>query len=245
MTDDYAYLTRHRQVWARKAVLRRIYSEQFYAPLLAYRGPRTLEIGSGPGLLEGIAPGVIRTDILPSPYIHVAADAHHLPFADGTLDSVIGLDVLHHFDTPVRVLRELARVLRPGGAVALVEPWITPFSRFVYTYLHQEHCDLRVEPWRDTSQFEVGADKAAFDGNAAIPFRLVQQLARDASVLPELPLERCEPFCLFTYLLSFGFKRASLLPAMAYPFAYHLERVTRPLWQRPAALRALLVWRKP
>jgi SAM-dependent methyltransferase len=239
--DDESYLVTHRRVWAEKPVLRRIYAEQFYAPLLAYRGARTLEIGSGPGLLSDIAPDVIRTDILPSPFIHLAADAHRLPFADGTFDSVIGLDVLHHFETPVRVLHEIARVLRPGGRLALVEPWITPFSRFVYTHLHQETCDLRVQPWLDTSQFAAGKHKAAFDGNAAIPYRLVQH----PEALPEWQLERCEVFCLFTYLLSLGFKRGSLLPAAAYPFVYRMERMTAPLWRRPAALRALLVWRKP
>jgi SAM-dependent methyltransferase len=238
--DDFGYLTKHRRVWAAKPVLRRIYQEQFYAPLLEYAGARTLEIGSGPGLLGEIAPDVIRTDILPSPYVHLAADAHCLPFADGGFDSVIGLDVLHHLDTPVRVLREAARVLRPGGTLALVEPWITPFSRFVWTYLHQERCDMAVEPWKDASQFDAGTAKEAFDGNAAIPYRLVQH----PEALPELHLERCDTFSLFTYVLSFGFKRASLLPLFAYPLVYGFEQATRPLWKRPAALRALLVWRK-
>jgi ubiquinone/menaquinone biosynthesis C-methylase UbiE len=38
-----------------------------------------------------------------------------LPFADGTFDLVISSFALHHWDRPLEVLDEIARVLRPGG----------------------------------------------------------------------------------------------------------------------------------
>jgi SAM-dependent methyltransferase len=46
------------------------------------------------------------------------ADAHRLPFADGAFDLVVSSFSLHHWDDPVRVLDEIARVLRrpePGN----------------------------------------------------------------------------------------------------------------------------------
>lgn len=44
------------------------------------------------------------------------ADGHSLPFADGSLDLVISSFALHHWDDPLRVLDEVARVLRrPEG----------------------------------------------------------------------------------------------------------------------------------
>lgn len=56
------------------------------------------------------------------------APAEHLPFADGTMSAVIMLDVLEHLDDPAAALREISRVLRPGGLfhIALpleVQPW--------------------------------------------------------------------------------------------------------------------------
>jgi SAM-dependent methyltransferase len=245
MREDFDYLESHRQVWARKPVLRRLYREQFYRPLLEHRAPgtRTLEIGSGPGLLKEIAPEVWRTDILPSTYIHYAVDAEHLPFASGALDNVIGLDVLHHINTPIRSLQEVARALRVGGRLILVEPWITPFSRFVYTYIHQETCDLNARPWEDDRQFEK--NKKAFDGNPAIPYLLIARGRQElATALPSLQLRCVKPFCSLTYLLSFGFKSPNLLPGFLYPSLYSLECVTQPLWEKWAALRALLVWEK-
>ena len=247
MSDsDYEYLRRHRAIWSEKPVLRHIYGEQYYARLLRACAPgsKILEIGSGPGFIAEFAPDVIRTDILPSPWINCAVDAHELPFAAGTFDNVLGLDVLHHFNKPTRVLGEVSRVLRPGGRFVLVEPWITPFSRLVYTYLHQEECDLSARPWlEEDDQFQH--DKKAFDGNAAIPYLFIKYGGDTlAHTLPDLKLLNVEQFSLFTYLLSFGFKPANLLPAFLYKPAYAVEEASRPLWAKLAALRALIVWEK-
>jgi SAM-dependent methyltransferase len=50
------------------------------------------------------------------------ATAERLPFEDGTLDFVWIIDVLEHVDDPERVLREVARVLKPGGGFHIVLP---------------------------------------------------------------------------------------------------------------------------
>jgi len=48
------------------------------------------------------------------------ADLAALPFADRSFDDVLLLNVLTHVESPARVLGESARVLRPGGRLALV-----------------------------------------------------------------------------------------------------------------------------
>jgi SAM-dependent methyltransferase len=49
----------------------------------------------------------------------VRSDAARLPFAGGTFDSVVANHMLYHVDDPDAVLREFARVLRPGGRLAV------------------------------------------------------------------------------------------------------------------------------
>jgi SAM-dependent methyltransferase len=48
-------------------------------------------------------------------------DAHQLDFPDASLDTVIGRAILHHLDYE-RALREIHRVLRPGGSAIFLEP---------------------------------------------------------------------------------------------------------------------------
>ena len=86
----------------------------------------------------------------------------------------------------------------------------------------------------------------AFDGNQAIPYLLFGPRHRSETLraLPELKLVVLEPFCLFAYLLSGGFKPMNLLPAFLYPAVSRFERATLPLWRRAAALRVLLVLEK-
>ena len=49
----------------------------------------------------------------------VRCDAAGLPFATGCFDAVIANHMLYHLDDPEVALREFARVLRPGGRLAV------------------------------------------------------------------------------------------------------------------------------
>jgi SAM-dependent methyltransferase len=236
----------HRRLWRIKPVLAGVY-EPWFAALLAAAPPRAqvLEVGAGPGWLKEAARKRradlrwIASDLHPAPWNTVAADAGRLPFAAESFDAVVGLDVLHHLAAPADFFREAARGLRAGGRIALVEPWITPLSWPIYRFLHREECRLSVDPWRPFP--EHGKD--SFDGDAAVPWRM----ARDT------PKERWNEFGLrpprvvrlnaFAYLLSLGFRPASLLPAGSVPAVIAMDRATQPL-AALTALRAVLTWDK-
>ena len=48
-------------------------------------------------------------------------DGHALPFSDGSFDLVVSSFALHHWDDPLRVLDEIARVLKPDGRYYLAD----------------------------------------------------------------------------------------------------------------------------
>ena len=48
-------------------------------------------------------------------------DAQALPFADGSLDIAVTSYALHHFSDPARTVAEMARVLRRGGRVGILD----------------------------------------------------------------------------------------------------------------------------
>jgi ubiquinone/menaquinone biosynthesis C-methylase UbiE len=64
------------------------------------------------------------------------ADCRQLPFADRTKDVLIVQGGLHHLpalpEDLDRTFSEMQRVLRKDGRVLFVEPWLTPFLKFVH-----------------------------------------------------------------------------------------------------------------
>jgi ubiquinone/menaquinone biosynthesis C-methylase UbiE len=71
------------------------------------------------------------------------ADCRALPFPDASRDVLVVQGGLHHLqslpDDLVRTLDETRRVLRPGGRIVVVEPWLTPFLSFVHAM-----CEVRL-----------------------------------------------------------------------------------------------------
>jgi len=66
------------------------------------------------------------------------ADAHALPFADGSFDLLFSIAVLESLAHPYRAMQEALRVLRPGGrlvaSVAFLTPYI-PMAQFHWTHV--------------------------------------------------------------------------------------------------------------
>ncbi len=56
----------------------------------------------------------------------VLSDALRLPFDDGTFDRVVAAEVLEHIPDDTGAMAELARVLRPGGTIAVTVPRFFP-----------------------------------------------------------------------------------------------------------------------
>jgi ubiquinone/menaquinone biosynthesis C-methylase UbiE len=71
--------------------------------------------------------------------------AEEIPFPDGTFDLVTVRVAPHHFSSPGRFVREVARVLRPGGHFLLIDGTVPDNDPEAEEWLH------RVEKWRDPS----------------------------------------------------------------------------------------------
>lgn len=89
-----------------------------------HRSPaqRLLDLGCGSRRLTG----VVRYDLDLSPP-GVRGDAAHLPFARASFDCVIATALLEHVPYPRRVVREVRRVLRPGGLFYVEIPFLEGF----------------------------------------------------------------------------------------------------------------------
>jgi SAM-dependent methyltransferase len=102
-------------------------------------GMRVLDVGSGPGYLAAAAAArdatAVGVDVAPAmvalartlhPRVEfVQGDGERLRFADDSFDAVVANFAVPHFGRPERAAAEFARVLSPGGKVAL-STWDVP-----------------------------------------------------------------------------------------------------------------------
>jgi len=101
-------------------------AEQIDAPL----GRWNLYIGGAGNRV----PGYVNLDLFAAAGVTVQADAHHLPFPDALFQRVECDAVLEHVRDPERVMREIERVLAPGGYAHVVTPFCHPFHEYPRDY---------------------------------------------------------------------------------------------------------------
>jgi ubiquinone/menaquinone biosynthesis C-methylase UbiE len=115
-------------------------TQRFVDALGAAAQGSVLDVACGPGILTAaiakIARDVVAFDLTPQMLKKAAqrcaetgldnvrfreGTATELPFADAAFDAVVTRLSVHHFDRPQRVIEEIFRVLRPGGAFVVAD----------------------------------------------------------------------------------------------------------------------------
>jgi SAM-dependent methyltransferase len=184
MTDFDAF---ERDLWAGRADA----YERGFARLTAHaigplldaahvaRGTRLLDVGAGPGLVsaEAVRRGATVSAVDADPQMAETASRNvpaadirvailpDLPHADETFDAVVGNFVINHVGDPAVTLKELRRVLRPGGRLALT-CWVMPGSG-VLALVRDALEELGV-PWPDEVPQSPFADYGRRDAFAAL-----------------------------------------------------------------------------
>jgi SAM-dependent methyltransferase len=117
--------------------------EVLWQTLVEWSPRRVLEVGGGPGELSErmqneLGAEVSYLDIAPR-MVELArergvdaqlGDVQSLPFEDGVFDTVVAAWMLYHVPDIDRGLGEIARVLRPGGALVAVTTSVLHLSEF-------------------------------------------------------------------------------------------------------------------
>jgi ubiquinone/menaquinone biosynthesis C-methylase UbiE len=107
----------------------------FVAAGVAPRVRRVVGIDNAPAMLEVAranlrALGTSNVDL-------VVGDIAQLPLENDSADAALANMVMHHAEDPVAMIREMARVTRPGGTVAVVDE-----VEHSYGWMRDEHADV-------------------------------------------------------------------------------------------------------
>lgn len=178
-------------------------------------GDRVLLVGAGTGLdLDLLPPGVEVTaiDVTPAMLERLARraaragrpisagiqDARRLEFADASFDAVVLHLILAVMPQPELGMNEAARVLRPGGRIAIFDKFLRPGERpstarrllNVVTRTLFSDINRRLEPLLEGTGLVVEGDESAAFGGAYRSVRLAKPVAervREQSQPPSQP----------------------------------------------------------
>lgn len=90
-------------------------------------GRRILDVGCGDRPYREIFPGAVGLDVPANPLADLHGSIDAIPVEDASFDLVLCLQVLEHVPDPQAAIRELRRVVRPGGRVLLSTHGVYPF----------------------------------------------------------------------------------------------------------------------
>lgn len=104
-----------------------------YHPLLAASGTRVVGVDASPGMARAARDQARRGAL---PVLVARGDAQRLPIRDASCDRVMANHLLYHVSDQRAALRELRRVVKPGGRVILATNAADSMQRLVDLHRH-------------------------------------------------------------------------------------------------------------
>ncbi|WP_132058129.1 class I SAM-dependent methyltransferase [Halorussus amylolyticus] len=85
----------------------------------------------------------------------LVGDFDHLPFADDSVDHAFTMEAFYYANDPTETLREIARILRPGGTFFCA---VNYYEENVHSHGWQENIDVEMTRWSATEYREAFRD---------------------------------------------------------------------------------------
>jgi SAM-dependent methyltransferase len=156
-------------------------------------GARLLDLGCGPRdqAVPAAHCGLLYVGVdFSSPHADILIDAHAIPFRSGTFDVVLSYAVLEHLYNPLLAVREVSRVLRPGGVfvgtVSLGEPFHESYFHHTAYGLLEAFRGAGFRPLQMWSSYDTLHALATMGRYPRIQRLLIEAVHRIGATLPVL-----------------------------------------------------------
>lgn len=161
-----------------------------------------------------------------------------LPFVSNSIGTIILINTFHHIPDITCFISEVTRTLKKSGRMIMIEPWVSPWSVWVYKTFHHEPFDLKMKKW-------TFPQKGPLSGaNGALPWIVFQ---RDREIFfktfKKLSLVNISPMMPLLYLFSGGVSMRPLIPNTLFNLMKSVDFFFMRLF-RGAAMFALIVVQK-
>lgn len=94
--------------------------------------------------------------------LDIVSDITCIPEPDGVFDAILCVEVLEHLPSPLLAIKELSRLLKPGGVIIITAPFcsLTHFSPFFFQtgfsrYFYE----------KNLAEFHIGVEEICYNGN--------------------------------------------------------------------------------
>lgn len=157
----------------------------------------------------------------------VQADGSALPFAAGSFDSVVGLDVFEHIEDDRAALKECARVLRPGGVLVLTVPAFRALWGPHDVALHHFRRYRRAEVRARLVGAGLAPERLSYSVFFLFPIVLLIRLFEKRKRGPAEASLPSVPGWLNALLIALGGLEAALICSMSLPWGSSVVAVAR------------------
>lgn len=79
---------------------------------------------------------VLSMDVLPCENVDLVAEAENLPFKSNSFDLVVSSAVFEHLTDPLAAIKEIKRILKPGGIFIIDNSYLQPYHGFPGNYFN-------------------------------------------------------------------------------------------------------------
>lgn len=216
----------HREIILKKPLLKSLYQDfyrRFREAVPGIEHKTCVELGSGGGFIKDVLPKVQTSDVLKLPGLDHCFSALCMPFTDSSVDAFFMIDVFHHVPDARLFLKNMARCLKQGGKIVMVEPANTAWGRFIYTHFHHEGFDPK-------AGWTLPPGGPLSTANGALPWIVFERdLEQFQHEFPELRLLGRTAHTPLRYLVSGGLTLRQILPGFMDRPLQWLEWVLSPL----------------